>query len=99
MYGIPTPAGTVVHAAQAAAVVEALGRPAVLKALGPDIQHKSDTGLVELGVRDAAAARAAYHRIVDRGAGRVDEGVLVEEWCHTSVNSLSACAGTSSSAR
>jgi len=80
-YGIPTPAGTVVHTAQdAARAVEALGRPAVLKGLGPDIQHKSDIGLVELGVRDAAAARTAYHRIVDRGAGRVVEGVLVEEW-------------------
>ena len=79
MYGIPTPAGTVVHDAQrAAAVVEALGAPAVLKALGPDVQHKSDLGLVELDVRDAAAARAAFHRIVDRAAGRA-EGVLVEE--------------------
>ena len=69
------------HSAQdAARAVEALGRPAVLKGLGPDIQHKSDIGLVELGVRDAAAARTAYHRIVDRGAGRVVEGVLVEEW-------------------
>jgi acyl-CoA synthetase (NDP forming) len=81
MYGIPTPAGAVVHDAQrAAAAVEALGRPAVLKALGPDIQHKSDLGLVELDIRDAAAARAAYHRIVDRAAGRADEGVLVEEF-------------------
>ena len=80
-YDIPTPAGTVVHSAQdAAAAVAALGGPAVLKGLGPDIQHKSDTGLVELGVRDAPAARAAYHRIMDRGAGRVEEGVLVEEW-------------------
>ena len=80
-YDIPTPAGAVVHSAQdAATAVEALGGPAVLKGLGPDIQHKSDTGLVELGVRDAPAARAAYHRIVDRGAGRVEEGILVEEW-------------------
>ena len=80
MYGVPTPAGTVVHDAQrAAAAVAALGGLAVLKALGPDIQHKSDLGLVELDVRDAAAARAAYHRIVDRAAGRADDGVLVEE--------------------
>jgi acyl-CoA synthetase (NDP forming) len=80
MYGIPTPAGTVVHdAQQAAAVVEALGGSAVLKALGSDIQHKSDLGLIELDIRDASAARAAYHRIVDRAAGRTDEGVLVEE--------------------
>ncbi|HET6474605.1 MAG TPA: acetate--CoA ligase family protein [Thermoleophilia bacterium] len=81
MYGVPTPAGTVVHDAQrAASVVEALGRPTVLKALGPDIQHKSDLGLVELDVRDAASARAAYHRIIDRAAGRAEDGVLVEEF-------------------
>jgi acyl-CoA synthetase (NDP forming) len=80
LYAIPTPAGTVVRSAQrAAAAVAALGRPAVLKALGPDIQHKSDLGLIELDVRDAAAARAAYHRIVDRAAGRAEDGVLVEE--------------------
>jgi acyl-CoA synthetase (NDP forming) len=80
-YEIPTPAGAVVHSAQQAALaVEGLGRTAVLKGVGPDIQHKSDSGLVELDVRDAPAARAGYHRIVDRGAGRVVEGVLVEEW-------------------
>ena len=79
-YGIPTPMGAVVHSAQEAArVVEALGRRAVLKGLGPDVQHKSDSGLVDLDVHDADGARAAYHRIVDRGAGRA-EGVLVEEW-------------------
>jgi len=79
-YGIPTPLGTVVHSAQeAAAAVAALGRRCVLKGVGSDIQHKSDAGLVELDVRDTSAARAAYHRIADRAAGRV-AGVLVEEW-------------------
>lgn len=78
-YELPTPMGKVVHTAQeAAGAVQALGRPAVLKGLGPDIQHKSDRGLVVLDVRDANAARVAYHRIVDLGAGRV-RGVLVEE--------------------
>jgi len=81
MYGVPTPAGAVVRSAQRAAeVVEALGGPAAIKALGPDIQHKSDLGLVALDVRDAAAARAAFHRIVDRAAGRAETGVLVEEF-------------------
>ena len=98
IYGIPTPAGTVVHSAQrAATAVEALGRPAVLKGLGRHIQHKSDMGLIELGVRDATAARAAFHRIVDRGAGRVAEGVLVEEFVPHERELLSACAATSSS--
>jgi acyl-CoA synthetase (NDP forming) len=78
-YELPTPIGKVVHTAQEAArAVQALGRPAVLKGLGPDIQHKSDRGLVALDVREADEARVAYHRIVDLGAGRV-RGVLVEE--------------------
>lgn len=77
-YGIDTPLGTVVRsAADAVRALEALGGPVVLKGMGPDIQHKSDLGLVALDVRDAHAARAAYHRIIDRGAGRV-QGVLVE---------------------
>ncbi len=80
-YEIGTPLGTVVHSAQEAAqAAEALGRRAVFKALGPDIQHKSDAGLVDLDVHDADTARTAYHRIVDRGAGRATGGVLVEEW-------------------
>ena len=78
-YELPTPMGRVVHTAQEAArAVQALGRPAVLKGLGPDIQHKSDRGLVVLDIRSPEAARVAYHRIVDLGAGRV-RGVLVEE--------------------
>lgn len=79
-YGVPTPLGTVVHTAQEAAkAVEALEARCVLKGIGPDVQHKSDTGLVELDVRDAASARRAFHQIEDRGAGRVT-CVLVEEW-------------------
>ncbi len=80
-YGIPTPLGAVVSTAEEAArTVRALGRRCVLKALGPDIQHKSDTGLIETDVHDAAAARAAFHRIVEHAAGRAAGGVLVEEW-------------------
>ena len=56
-----------------------LGCPVVMKGLGPDVQHKTDCGLIVTDVRGEGAARAAYHRIVDRGAGRV-QGVLVEEW-------------------
>jgi acyl-CoA synthetase (NDP forming) len=79
-YGIPTPLGKVVHSAQEAAkAVEALETRCVLKGVGPDVQHKSDSGLIEPDVRGADAARGAYHLIHDRGAGRVT-GVLVEEW-------------------
>jgi len=78
-YDIPTPLGTVVRTAEEAArAFRALGRPAVLKALGEDIQHKSDRGLVAVDVRDEATVRSAFHRLVDLSAGRA-AGVLVEE--------------------
>jgi acyl-CoA synthetase (NDP forming) len=78
-YGIPTPLGTVARTAEEAArTLRALGRPAVLKALGADIQHKSDRGLIALDVRDEAMARSEFHRLVDLSAGRA-AGVLVEE--------------------
>jgi acyl-CoA synthetase (NDP forming) len=79
-YGVRTPAGRVVVTAQEASkAVTTLGRRAVMKGLGSDVQHKTDCGLIVTDVRGEGAARAAYHRIVDRGAGRV-QGVLVEEW-------------------
>jgi acyl-CoA synthetase (NDP forming) len=80
-YGIPTPQGSVVRTAEEAArAVRALDGRCVMKALGPDIQHKSDTGLIEADVHDPATARAAFHRIVEHAAGRAAGGVLVEEW-------------------
>ncbi len=78
-YGLRVPRGVVVsEPEQAVPAAEQLGPTVVLKAVGPDIQHKSDTGLVAIDVRGAAAVRAAAQRIVERGAGRV-RGILVEE--------------------
>jgi acyl-CoA synthetase (NDP forming) len=78
-YDIPTPLGVVVHTAEEAALAfRALGRPVVLKALGADIQHKSDRGLVAVDLRDEATVRTAFHRLMDLSAGRA-AGVLVEE--------------------
>jgi acetate---CoA ligase (ADP-forming) len=58
--GVRTVAHRVVQDADAAvAAAEALGYPVVLKIVSPDITHKSDVGGVALGLRDAAAVRAA----------------------------------------
>ncbi len=59
----------------------ALGGPAVLKIVSPDILHKSDIGGVKLGVQGESDLRAAYRAIRDAAATHAPqarvEGVLV----------------------
>lgn len=66
---------------EAVAAAEALGFPVAMKVLSADLTHKSDVGGVELGVADAAAASAAYARIMDRvqtaAPGARIDGVLL----------------------
>lgn len=57
-------ARTITARDQLAAALEHTGLPVVLKALGS--LHKSDAGGVVLGLRDAAAAEAAYDDLVAR---------------------------------
>jgi acyl-CoA synthetase (NDP forming) len=64
-YGIPTTREVVVtSAAEAARAAEHVGWPVVMKASGPAIAHKSDLGLVRLGVASPAAVRATYRELV-----------------------------------
>ena len=77
-YGVAVPEAHMVGSAdEAGKAGEALGYPVVLKGVSAVVLHKTEAGLVELDVRDAEAAAAAYRRIVKRGAGRLT-GVLVE---------------------
>ncbi|GII76709.1 GNAT family N-acetyltransferase [Sphaerisporangium rufum] len=61
-------------AAQAAAQV---GLPAVLKATGPELVHKSDVGGVRVGLRDAEEVRRAYAEMAAR-IGDAMTGALVQ---------------------
>ena len=70
----------------AEAAVEAarrLGYPVVLKVDSPDILHKTEAGVVRLGVRDAAQVHTAYADILARAAAYAPNatisGVLVQE--------------------
>jgi acetyltransferase len=70
----------------AEAAVEAaqrLGYPVVLKVDSPDILHKTEAGVVRLGVRDAAQVRTAYTDLLARAAAYAPNatisGVLVQE--------------------
>ena len=50
--------------AEAVEAAAELGFPVVLKTANPTILHKSESGGVILGLRDGAAIKAAYERIV-----------------------------------
>ena len=83
-YGIAVPAERVVtSAAEAARAAKKLGFPVVMKIVSADIAHKSDLGLVAVGVRDEDDARRTYRccwprRPKARPEATVD-GVLVAE--------------------
>jgi acetate---CoA ligase (ADP-forming) len=66
---------------EAAAVATSLGGPIALKALGPNIVHKTDAGAVRLGLAgpdDVISAAKQMARRIDQ-AGLTLEGFLVQE--------------------
>jgi len=79
-YDIPmTRARLVQTAPEAAEAAQALGFPVALKALSPELTHKSDAGLVRLNLSTAEEVRAAAGVLVQRTAGQPLEGLLVQE--------------------
>jgi acyl-CoA synthetase (NDP forming) len=82
-YGVPVAVDHVVASCEAAvAAAEALGYPVVLKVESPDIAHKTEAGVVRLGVKDADGVRGAYAEIL-AAADRIEPkpviaGVLVQ---------------------
>lgn len=83
-YGIAVPQERVAaSAAEAVRAAGPIGYPVVMKIVSADIPHKSDLGLVEVGVRSDAEVRQAYRRLVDTAAtaapGAAIDGVLVAE--------------------
>lgn len=76
-YGIPvTNERLVTKRGQAVKAAEAIGYPVVLKVSSPTILHKSDLGLVKVGLTTEKQVKAAFDELMDaKGA----EGVLVSE--------------------
>ena len=69
--------------ADAARLAAELGYPVVMKVASPDFPHRSDHGLVRLGVADARTARAVFQELLAAATeakpkARI-EGVLVQE--------------------
>lgn len=81
-YGIPTTDDRLVTSAkEAAAAATDLGLPVVMKVSSPLLLHKSDLGLVEVGVASGKAVRETYRRLMDTACEHTDpahiEGVIV----------------------
>jgi len=65
LYGIPVVSDALVHSAAAAAEAAVrTGFPVVLKGESPDILHKTEAGLVKLGLTSAAEVERAYDEII-----------------------------------
>jgi len=82
-FGIPVAEWAVVEGVEGALVAAgAMGYPVVLKALSPDLPHKSDVGGVVLDVRSPEALRAEFPALMTRMEARVPgahvEGMLVQ---------------------
>jgi acyl-CoA synthetase (NDP forming) len=78
-YGMPVPGGGLaLSEAAAVAIARGLNGAVAMKAVGARIQHKTEGGLVVLGI-DGAEATAETYRLLQTRGGDVLEGVLVEK--------------------
>ncbi|GGM38936.1 acetate--CoA ligase family protein [Dactylosporangium sucinum] len=82
-YGIRTSRDILcTSATEAVAAASSLGYPVVLKVAGAELPHKTDLGLVQVGVGSGREVREVYARMVERAAAATStpiDGVLVCE--------------------
>lgn len=77
-YGIPlVESRTVQSAAEAAQAAEEIGFPVALKGTGKDLAHKTESGVVRLGLKNQPDMEKAY-REIESAAGDKLESVLVQ---------------------
>jgi acetyl coenzyme A synthetase (ADP forming)-like protein len=87
-YGIELARAELVTSAEAAgAAAERLGFPVVLKAIAPEIVHKTEAGAVALGLADREAVRAAWSHMQRRLGAAMQRG-LVQEQIPTAVETI-----------
>jgi acetate---CoA ligase (ADP-forming) len=92
-YGIKSSRDVLCESAAAAVrAAQAIGLPVVMKVSSPDLTHKTDAGLVAVGVASSKDARATYETLLRR-ARRADkhariEGVLVSQTVTDGVETL-----------
>jgi acetyl-CoA synthetase len=73
-FGVRIPRGRVAPAAAVAETAAEIGFPVVIKAVGAQLEHKTEVGGVALNVRSTAEARAAGRRLCS-----LSDTLLVEE--------------------
>ncbi len=83
-YGIPTTRERVARSGpDAVRIADELGHPVVMKISSSEILHKSDLGLVQVGVEGAEAVRSTYDELMRRATEAAPDadvdGVLVSE--------------------
>ncbi|MDE2581116.1 MAG: acetate--CoA ligase family protein, partial [Rhodospirillales bacterium] len=83
LYGVPVVGERLARSAdEAVAAAGVLGHPVALKVESPDLPHKTEAGVIRLGLADAAAVRSAFNEIMARAAAVVPaprvNGVLVQ---------------------
>ena len=83
-WGLPiTKEATATTAAEAVTAAESIGYPVALKVDSPDILHKTEAGVIRLGLSNAEQVRAAYNEVMSNAAqaapGGAINGVLVQE--------------------
>ncbi|MBI9075286.1 MAG: acetate--CoA ligase family protein [Desulfatibacillum sp.] len=78
-YNIPiTKEILVTDAGQLEQATEEIGFPLVMKGCAADLAHKTESGLVRIGIRDAREAREAFEAMMG-AMNSADKGVLVQE--------------------
>ena len=80
-YGAVTPSEVLAgDATSAVAAAEQIGYPVAVKLCGPSIAHKTERGLVHLGLADASAVERAATAVLARATPQDGEvGILVSE--------------------
>jgi acetate---CoA ligase (ADP-forming) subunit beta len=78
-YGLPVPPEKTVDSLEAAlAAAQIIGYPVALKGSGEELLHKTELGLVKLGLKDDSALREAYDQLAAAGKGLL-KAMLVQQ--------------------
>jgi acetate---CoA ligase (ADP-forming) subunit beta len=78
-YGFPIPREKAVDSLEAAlTAAEVIGYPVALKGLGEELLHKTELGLVRLGLKNDAALREAYDQLAAAATAPLKE-MLVQQ--------------------
>jgi len=79
-YGVAVAPGRLVNSAgEAVAAAGELGYPVVLKACGPEISHKTERHLVEVGLKRDEEVNEAFDRVVGNLGKEPYDGILIHK--------------------